>query len=273
MGKKFYESEKFQAVFFPILYFVLAIALVVTGSLIFKKVYYHPVVVDGSSMLPTLAGGSELESGGSITVDGHNVSLKYRYNYGIADLTKASVNNIKRFDVIVTHYPKSWGTEEEDYIIKRVWGFPGETLNLTYDGLAKTFTFTASKKGKETYKIIAPIVEYTKKFEAEYMLDGKYHTKEVESSFPAAKFKLSNKTFYTNTRVIRQLTNHKLEKNEYFVMGDNWETSTDSWKCRSLQDKLTKSYLQGRVLYISAYVSIVNEKPTNFHNIKKRYNF
>lgn len=275
MKKKFYNSEKFQAVFFPVLYFFLAVALVVTGCFIFKKKYYQPVVVDGTSMLPTLAGGSVI---GTKEVDEHSsVPLKYRYNYGIADLHEnsaniESINNIKRFDVIVTYYPQSWGTVSGDYIIKRVWGLPGETISLLYDSESKTYTFTA-QKGKKTDTYTAPVVEYTKTFDTEYVVDGKYHFSKTTITFTAAKFKLPHKTFYTNIYTGRQFVDHKLGKNEYFVMGDNWETSTDSYKNMSNPHKLTKSYLRGRVLYIYAYISLVNDQPKYIREFSKRYNF
>ena len=98
MDKKFYKNEKFQAVFFPVLYFGLSVALVITGCYIFKKKYYQPVIVDGKSMLPTLAGGTAADQ--PIVINGVSYPARYRYHYGIADLHEHSVNNIKRFDVI-----------------------------------------------------------------------------------------------------------------------------------------------------------------------------
>lgn len=274
MGKKFYKGEKFQAVFFPVLYFALAVALMATGCYIFKKNYYQPVVVDGTSMLPTLSGGKDYL--GSMEIDGHTVQTKYRYMYGIADLHENSVNNIKRFDVIVTHYPKSWGPQEEDYIIKRVWGFPGETVQLTYDDTKSEFTFTASKQGKATYKITAPVVEYTREFETECVYNNKYYFSKASENFIAAKFELPKKTFYTKIRDNswhRRAFRKELKKNEYFVMGDNWCVSNDSYGNINNPDLLYKKLLLGRVIYISSYASLVKDNPTYFHEFTKRYNF
>ena len=271
MDKKFYKNEKFQAVFFPVLYFGLSVALVITGCYIFKKKYYQPVIVDGKSMLPTLAGGTAADQ--PIVINGVSYPARYRYHYGIADLHEHSVNNIKRFDVIVTHYPTSWGTSDETYIIKRVWGFPGETINLTYDSEAASFTFSVYKNNKNTYKITAPIVNYQTKFESECVVDGKYHFSKSTCTMQAAKFILKNKTFYTAFNPGRHFTNHQLGKNEYFVMGDNWNASSDSFVNINKEEKLTKKYLQGRVLYMSAYASLVKDDPKYIHEFKKRYNF
>lgn len=275
MITKFYKSEKFQAVFFPVLYFLLAAALVVTGCFIFKKKYYQPVIVDGTSMLPTLSGGRSFDEYKTFQdKEGNpvNVAVSYRYNYGTADLHRHSVNNIKRFDVVVTHYPKTWGTEDGIYIIKRVWGFPGETISLTYDSTEKAYTFTAEAKGKK-YEIKAPVVSYTKSFETECIFENKRYIYNEEKTFTAAKFVLKNKTFYTNVITQRTFSNHKLGKNEYFVMGDNWDKSTDSYSNIGNSHKLNKPYILGRVLYIYAYASLVNDNPTAFHEFDKRYNF
>ena len=266
MEKKFYKNEKFQAVFFPLLYLVLTVSIVVTGCYIFYKKYYQPIVVDGSSMQPTLVGG------GSSHVPGNT----YRYHYGIADLHNSAINNLKRFDVVVTYYPSSWmGGTDTTYKIKRVWGFPGETINLTYNSGEQTFTFTVANAFdgfNKTYKS-SVISSLEKTFEIEHMEGNKRVIQNATTTFSVAKFSIPSKSFYINANGKRTITNKTLGKDEYFVMGDNWASSTDCYEKITSPDKLTRRYIQGRVLYINAYVSLVDGDPAEFHKFKERYYF
>ena len=267
MNTKFYKNEKFQAVFFPVLYFLLTISIVVTGCYIFNKKYYQPIVVDGSSMQPTLIGGGT----------SHVAGNTYRYHYGVADLHNPAINNLKRFDVVVTYYPSGWmGGVDTTYKIKRVWGFPGETINLEYDSSTTVFTFSVTNAydGKnKTYKSEA-ITTIERTYEIEHMEAKKRVVEKTTTTFSAAKFSIPSKSFYINAGgTKRQIVSKTLEKNEYFVMGDNWASSTDSYEKINHPEKLTRKYIQGRVLYINAYVSLEKGDPVDFHTFKERYYF
>ena len=267
MKQKFYNKEKFQAIVFPIVYFLLTIAIVVTGCVIFYNKYYQPILVDGNSMHPTLVGGGSAE----VSIDGH--PLSFRSHYGIADLHRSAVNNLKRFDVCVTYYPASWAAEEGASIIKRVWGFPGETLNLTYNAEVKTYTFTVSKASKKIAEYKAPVVEITRNYECVYNVNGKAKYKTVSKTFTqAAKFNVGNKIFYVNAKTSRTFTK-ELAKNEYFVMGDNWASSTDSYLRINNPDLLTKKYIQGKAICINAYATARGDEAKAIHKIKPVYNF
>ncbi len=275
MTKKFYNSEKFQAWFFPILYFVLAISIVITSCFIFKKKYYQPIVVNGQSMWPTLAGG------GSYTDE--KINYHIRYNYGIADISKGSVASLHRFDVVVTYYPQGWNGYNKDYKIKRVWGFPGETVALTYDDETCEYTFRAYKQGKPTYELKSTRKDFTQTFEAMYYdKDGNKLYKDVSLTYSVNEFVLPNKTFRTshhnpigtNDKKPREF--HKdLKDDEYFVMGDNWQGSTDSYENIHQTNRLTANDLQGRVICINAYATYndVTEETFDMHNIPERYDF
>ena len=266
MLKKFYKNEKFQVVFFPILYLLLAVSIVITGCYIFYKKYYQPIVVDGSSMQPTLLGG------GTSHVAGYN----YRYHYGVADLHSPAINSLKRFDVVVTYYPNSWIPGGDDsYKIKRVWGFPGETISLNYDESDKFFTFTVSHAydGINTTYKSSVITSIEKEFEIEHLENGERDIKKTITTFSVVKWNVPSKSFNINAAGTKRTFQKTLDKDEYFVMGDNWASSTDSYEKRTESEKLTRKYIQGRVLYISAYVSLVNGEPTAFHKFKERYYF
>lgn len=278
MKTKFYQNEKFQRIFFPVLYFLLTIGIVITGCVIFYNKYYEPILIDGSSMMPTLVGGDP--TGRTITVDGQQYSIYYRCHYGIADLHKNAVNNLKRFDVCVTHYPSSWGATSDTSIIKRVWGFPEETIKLTYDE-DYTYKFTVTNKSG-TFSYTASKTHITKKYECEYKVGKKTKYTTISNEFDVSKWTVSNskdkrgtnKTFYTNNNQLYTRTFEiTLGKNQYFVMGDNWGHSTDSYTERSKAEKLTKGYLEGKAVCITGYATAQGKNAINIHKIKERYNF
>lgn len=268
MRKKFYQNEKFQGIFFPILYLFLSIGIVITGCIIFYNNYYQPILVDGISMKPTLIGGGYAKTATDGTV------INYRYHYGIADLHKSAVNSLNRFDVCITYYPKSWPSDDDASIIKRVWGFPGETINMSYNSTDKEFTYTVRKNDKLLCEYKAPVVEITRKYEAEYTKNGQHGYTTVSESFTAAKFNVGIKIFYTNVATSSYRTFTKtLQSNEYFVMGDNWAGSSDSYTNISETELLTKNYLQGRAVCISGYASSQGNKAVHIHKYKQRYKF
>ena len=274
MTKKFYKNEKFQTWFFSILYFLMAVAVIITGCFTFKKAFYLPIVVSGTSMWPTLAGGSERNYGG----------YSLRNYYGIADIHRSSVETLHRFDVIATYYPSDWGTKP-DYKIKRVWGFPGETINLSYDYTAKTYTFEVFENNHKTYSLTSlPLNEnYHMQTEgAKVNPNGTVEYKTFDFTFSVHTFVLPNKTFNvsyvtpeTPSPDIHIVHNKKLDDNEYFVMGDNFAGSTDSYDYYDdpTKTKLTKDYLQGRIICINSYVSYINNVISSEHPIEKRYEF
>ena len=275
MKKKFYQSEKFQGYFFPILYFILSIAIVVTASIIFKNKYYKYILIDGPSMRPTLVGGGS--SGQTITKDGHTYAINYRSHYGYADLHQSAVNNLKRFDVCITSYPSSWISDDDSSIIKRVWGFPGETLTMTFSGedTSRHFTFEVCKGEKRLAKYEAPIVNINRKFEGEYFVGSKRHILTISETYEVAKFNVGSKTFYTNfsNPTSKRLFTKTLQKNEYFVMGDNWGMSSDSYENRNNPDLLTKKYLQGKVACIDSYATAKGDEAIEIHKIKPKIDF
>ena len=224
MGKKFYQTEKFQEIFYPILYIVLSIALVVSGLVIFYNTYYTPIYVHGSSMMPTLLGAYTTE----------------RVHYGIADKHQKAVRNLKRFDVSITYYPSDWiyGDEDTTFKIKRVWGFPGETITLTHT--ETEYIYTVKKGGEQIEQYHAPISV------KEYSFDG------IESTLNVATFTTPNCDFDVNiTNGGRTFTLTLSEENqEYFLMGDNWISSSDSYTHIGSSQRITKDNIQGKVVCI-----------------------
>lgn len=83
----------------------ISLAVLIAGLYIFHNVYFSPVVVEGSSMYPTLKNN----------------------DYGIMDTSKGRLNKIRRFDIVIIH-------RLNDYIIKRVIGMPNEKLQYDFNG-------------------------------------------------------------------------------------------------------------------------------------------
>ena len=252
MDKKFYNNEKFQKTFYAVLYLVCAFAFVISGCYIFYKTYYSNVYVSGTSMSPTLVGGN---------VDGRN-------HYGISDNHRTAINNLRRFDVVITDYPNDWiGKSEDDadtvYKIKRVWGFPGETISLSFDD--NKYTFTASIDQKVVYETTASISAKT--------YDGL-------GSLTVATFSDNKRSFDVNAfanesakRHFNQITLDK-DKQEYFLMGDNWAASSDSYShLNSSSHKITYDNLQGKVVAIKGTAIVVNGELKEKKKIRNMYYF
>lgn len=250
MAEKFYQNEKFQKVFYPVLYIILAISFVVSGLVIFHNTYYTPIYVHGSSMKPTLLGG--------YTTD--------RVHYGIADNHAKTIDGLRRFDVAITYYPSSWlivpGEEDTTYKIKRVWGFPGETITLTHT--ETEYSFTVMRNDRIIESVTGQIS--TKQFD----LDG------VTNELTVATFAYGNRVFNTNIsgaggRVFTVTLSE--EKQEYFLMGDNWQGSSDSYTHLGSKDRITRSLLQGKVVCIQGTAVVADGKLTKKKRIKDLYYF
>ena len=244
MAEKFYKTEKFQQIFYAVLYFLLAVAFVCTGVFVFKSQYYTNIYVSGSSMMPTLIGNTS-----------------NRVHYGISDKHQTALRNLDRFDVVITYYP--WnipeGETDEVYKIKRVWGFPGETISMVYNEAESNFTYTVTEGELLKYKIVAPIVD-----------------KDVNGvTWKVCEFKTEKKTFYTALHEYRQF-NVTLDRDnkEYFLMGDNWGNSTDSYSHNKPGEKrITYGDLQGKVIMIQGTAKVDGENLYDKKKITPMYYF
>ena len=247
MAEKFYKNEKFQEIFYPVLYIILSIALVVSGIVIFYNTYYTSIYVHGSSMMPTLLGAYTSQ----------------RSHYGIADTHNPTINNMKRFDVAITYYPSDWisGDEDTTYKIKRVWGFPGERITLTHD--EENYVFTVFKGELIHDKKTGPISTKT------FNLDG------TEMSLRVATFSTEQKSFNVNITSTARTFDVTLGEDEYFLMGDNWNSSSDSYTHLNKSTRITRKDLQGKVVCIqgTAIYDSQKQKLVNKKRIRSVYYF
>ena len=216
-------------------------------------------------MLPTLVGD-----------DTKNI-----HHYGIADTTDKSIDSLKRFDVVITYYPSSWGAKD-GLIVKRVWGFPGETINLVSN--KEGSTFTVSRGGEVVYTIEAQIkekqVDKISSIETmlvyQYVIPSKEFNTHITGKYTKSETGELNVTEITGGA--RNINNLTLGENQYFVMGDNWIDSTDCYTKMSNAEKLTRNDIQGRVICIQGYGKVVKQdinvyKIVDKNPIRPIYNF
>ena len=190
-----------------------------------------------------------------------------RCHYGISDNHRNVINKIDRFDVVITYYPSSWTHSDEDttYKIKRVWGFPGESLTMSYSD--ETYIFTVSKNDNVIYTVSGEVSQ--KNFD-------------IYGDYWVATFKTEKRTFNTHVASnsdpsIKQRTSFTIhlseEKKEYFLMGDNWLSSSDSYQHLGSGDRITYENLQGRVVAIKGTAVVVNGELTDKREISNMFYF
>lgn len=202
-------SQKLKLLIWPIIYFVLIIAVCVSAVLAFNKTYYSLIFVSGGSMQPTLNNYSKRPPGYS--------SSTY-VDYGQIDSHKHAIDNLKRFDIVTTYYP--WNPQDyllygSDYVhdqtplesasykIKRVLAFPFETIDIDCSvEFEETITINTVSGDTLVYTDANLPFKRTRK---ETGSDRRYRG--------GASFAIT------------------LGENEYWVMGDNWrdggKTSSD----------------------------------------------
>lgn len=171
--------------------------------------------------------------------------------FGIVDNHKMALDNLKRFDIITTYYPVPYNTnfdycymidnveiptnyedtEHEvklskyaEFKIKRLLALPGEQFYITQDAVV-----TRSKDD-----------------------DGKWG-EWVTNTFPFTHNEGTGKTFGEELAIT-------LGKDEYWVIGDNWKSSTD---CATLNHPIYRGNIQGVLVAIegTCEVSSINGIP------------
>ncbi len=151
-------------------------------------------------------------------------------NYGTMDTTNYTKDHIARFDIVITYYlddyiggytPGGQNTLKENaaYKIKRVYGFPNEHIILSShtEGGEFVATLTVTSKDDEvtTYNY-------------------------VDWGFSVIESKPRN----------FDLT---LQDGEYFVMGDNWYNSEDSYESSSTYTPVYYENINGVLISIDGY--------------------
>ena len=145
-------------------------------------------------------------------VEGYSMSptINYKldnkhYEFGLSDQSNSARSNTQRYDIVITQYPEEWKVKDTSSKIKRVWGLPNETITLKDDGSFVVETLNSNSN-------------YETEFEIKPVIDGDYYV-----------YKTTQKTFRI-TKTNRTFSRYTLKDNEYFLMGDNWAGSSDSYE-------------------------------------------
>lgn len=190
--RKKVKRSKFVSILWCSLYFFLILGLTISGTWTFFKSYYYPIYVSGSSMAPTLHGG---------TGDGI-------HDFGFIDTNKSVIKNLQRFDIVTTFFPFSSEDYSQPYIpeskplegashkIKRVIAVPGDTFTIDDN------------------------VIY-------FLEDGEL--KEADIKFERI-LDTRNPVDFKDNNIGDENGLLTLKENEYWVMGDNWPDSRDSYQ-------------------------------------------
>ena len=123
-----------------------------------------------------------------------------------------------------------------------------------------TYTFQASTNGEVTYTITAPI-------------------EDIGVGYRVATFVTSKKTFHTHARdevrnsFLRTSINITLGDDEYFLMGDNWSSSSDSFTHISSLERVTLNLIQGKMVAIQGTAKIKDGVLYDKQKIKEMYYF
>ena len=175
------QAQKQKSIKFflwPMLSLLLVAGILALSQSIFNAHYYYNFYVSGESMSPTLKGDySDADYG---TYDGHDSAIK----------------NVKRFQIVTTHYPSERRLPEEEKTlkIKRLLFKPGDTFEVSY------------------------VIK-----EGQYVNEMRLYKSATEYdvlSFPFDTSHIKQDHSYPKTT---------LAKDQYFVAGDNWDNSLDSF--------------------------------------------
>ena len=215
-------KKKLKLIIWPIIYLVLIINVCISFILVFRSYYFRSIFVSGSSMEPTLHG-----------------TVGQRVDYGIIDDHDSAINRIKRYQIITTYYPFPGSSDytseyvpggdnvideyEASYKIKRVYALPGESIRFSVD---QEMLLEAQKKkaagdawGNEAQDFAqrALNVEIRKVGSEEFVKQTLKFKRRIDIG------KIPDYDGYQ----------YDLQKDEYWVMGDNYSASSDCYSKRA----------------------------------------
>lgn len=186
-------TSKILNLLWCVAFFGMLVFISCSAVSVFNNMTYSQIFIEGDSMNPTL--------------EGHD----YYANYGKMDVTDYAKDHICRYDIVITYYP----TEDDyeggyhdgghnvlkptaTYKIKRVYGLPNERFSLEEE--------TIPDPNNEELTFTIPHF-YT--FQGELKIDHPFDFDIIHAS---------------------RVRSGSLNDHQYWVMGDNWSASNDSYR-------------------------------------------
>lgn len=208
-------------------YLIILISLCFSGIILFEKTQYILTYVDGNSMYPTLNSGTDYSP--------MKDNIHY-YDCGLVDESEEMKQYLERNDIVITYYRKDYNQNGvlisgANKKVKRLLGFPGETISLTVDEDNIRHIFI---NGEE---------------------------KELPYDVNNAKYKGGNPN-HRNCEIT-------LGEDEYFVIGDNWNTSQDSSDLTI--GPVTSNMITGTLIKIIGYCSVKEGEIKDIYRTTPRY--
>lgn len=213
--------KKLKPLAFPTIYFILVIALACSIFSAVGKKNYLFIYIDGPSMQPTLNNNVVRED--SVEPSGAIKKQLKNTEFGYADKSNTTRDNIKHFDIVVTYYASDYTNGKlrsgADYKIKRIIALPNET-----------------------FKIQSGVISYKQE-------DGTWYTPEIPFTPKGTVIDGENITYPTN----KDHGETTLGDNQYWVLGDNWQNSSDS----QMNGPIFKNYIKGVLVAIEGTCTLV----------------
>lgn len=200
------------------------------GFQIYHRNRYEHFWVNGQSMYPTLNKDAKYPDGTLIGLRNRSsdVTGNYDVDYGYMDTHQDTLDNIKRFDIIVCQYNAN-GVD----VIKRAIVLPGETFYITVSTIGSEENGNLYIKNKTT------------------------------GEFDLIEQPISSEIVHGGTYTLNFANPVTLPENEYFVMGDNRYGSNSS-DCRTPSNKVYRTSISGLVIGLEAKCRVARNADGKF---------